>query len=123
MARGLPSPASSCSFNPSLSGRPVRCLSAPGRAGVATLFLHSAEFRGDVVQELYGFTYAPAQSVVSLFANLLHRTSAPAAAEINGWVNSGLDIYTMEIAIAGTSEFVALASGRKGTETMRRGRE
>ena len=43
-----------------------------------------AEFRADVVQELYGFTYAPAQSVVSLFADLLHRTSAPTAAEING---------------------------------------
>ena len=81
-----------------------------GRAGVANMFVHSAEFRADVVQELYGFTYAPAQSVVSLFADLLHRTSGPTAAEINGWVNSGLDIYSIEIAIAGASEFVALAS-------------
>ena len=49
-------------------------------------------------------------AVVSLFADLLHRSSAPATAEINGWVNSGLDIYTIEISIAGSSEFVALAS-------------
>jgi Domain of unknown function (DUF4214) len=84
--------------------------SGQSRARVATLFLQSAEFRADVVEELYGFTYAPDESVVSLFANLLHRTAAPSAAEINGWVNSGLDIYSIEIAIAGSTEFVALAS-------------
>jgi hypothetical protein len=81
-----------------------------GRSGVANAFLRSGEFRFDVVEELYGFTYAPTQSVVSLFADLLHRSSAPTTAEIDGWVNSGLDIYTMEISIAGSSEFVALAS-------------
>ena len=74
-----------------------------------------------MVEELYGFTYAPKSpaigsfffppdSVVSMFANLLHRPVAPDRAEINGWVNSGLDIYTIESAIAGNSEFVALAS-------------
>ena len=85
-------------------------LPSSGRSGVATDFLQSAEFRGDVVQQLYGFTYAPAQSVASLFSNLLHRTSAPGASEISSWVNSSLDIYSVELAIAGSSEFVALAS-------------
>ena len=88
----------------------LSALPSLGRVGVANAFVHSSEFRGDVVQELYGFTYAPVQSVASLFVNLLHRTSAPAAAEINGWVNSGLDILTVDIAIAGSVEFVALAS-------------
>jgi hypothetical protein len=81
-----------------------------GRAGVANALLQSAEFRGDVVQELYGFTYAPSQSVASLFANLLHRPVAPGTAEINTWVNSGMDILSIEGAIAGGGEFVSLAS-------------
>jgi hypothetical protein len=85
-------------------------LPTSSRTAVAGAFLQSAEFRSDVVQQLFGFTYAPAESVVSLFANLLHRTSAPTAAEINSVVNSNQDVYTMEIVIADRDEFVTLAS-------------
>jgi hypothetical protein len=94
----------------------LNALPSVGRAGVANDFIQSGafgsdtEFRGDVAQQLYGFTYAPTQSVVSLFANLLHRTSPPKATEITSHVDSGLDIYTLEITIASTTEFVDLAS-------------
>jgi hypothetical protein len=60
-----------------------------------------------VVQQLYGFTPAPAVSEASLFSPVLHRTSAPSAAEINAWVNSPLDTLAMETAFAGSNEFFA----------------
>src|SRR5205085_5772716 len=44
-----------------------------GRMGVAGAILNSAEFRADVVQQLYGFTPAAFSSVASLFPSLLHR--------------------------------------------------
>jgi hypothetical protein len=88
----------------------VSLLPSIGRAGVANAFLHSTEFRTDYVEELYGFPPALPVSVVSIFPNLLHRTATPAATEVSGWVNSGLDMLTIEVAIAQSSEFSALAS-------------
>jgi hypothetical protein len=37
--------------------------------------------------------------------NLLHRSAAPTASEINGWVNSGADFLSMEVSFASTMEF------------------
>jgi hypothetical protein len=84
-------------------------LSSSGRTAVAQGILLSTEFRSGVVQQIYGFTYAPSQSVASLFVNLLHRAAAPDAGEILGWANSSLDILSIEIAIAGSGEFFARA--------------
>jgi hypothetical protein len=81
-----------------------------GRAGMANAILQSAEFRSDVVEEHYGFTYALSDSVVSTMPNLLHRAAAPGAAEINGWVTSGLDLLSLRTSIAGTPEFFAFGS-------------
>jgi predicted outer membrane repeat protein len=88
----------------------VNAVPSLGRAGVAGAILGSTEYRTDEVQQLYGFTYALSSSVVSLFPNFLHRAAAPSAAEVNGWVNSGLDILTMEVGFAASGEFVALSS-------------
>jgi hypothetical protein len=41
---------------------------------------------------------------------LLLRSVAPAAAEIDGWVNSGLDLLTLEVDIAASIELGALTS-------------
>jgi hypothetical protein len=41
---------------------------------------------------------------------LLLHSQAPGAAEVSAWVGSGLDILSMAVALAGSSEFVALAS-------------
>jgi hypothetical protein len=83
---------------------PLRSL---GESAVASAFLNSSEFRGDLVQQLYGFTPAASASVVALFPNLLHRTASPSAAELNGWVSSGLDILTITARIAGSAECFA----------------
>jgi hypothetical protein len=62
-----------------------------GRAAVALGFLGSAEYRGDVVTQLYG--------------TLLDRPMAPAAAEVAAWVNFGLDLLAMEAAFASSPEY------------------
>jgi hypothetical protein len=64
-----------------------------GRAGVARSFLGSSDYRTTVVQSYY--------------LDLLHRASLPAASEVNGWVNSGLDLLTIEFVFAITPEFYA----------------
>jgi hypothetical protein len=85
----------------------LQALAGIGRAGAINGFLSSAEYRSDVVQQLYGFTPAPVGSEANLFSQVLHRTSAPAAAEINFWVNAPLDTLAIETAFAASSEFVA----------------
>jgi hypothetical protein len=62
-----------------------------GRAGVAQAFLSSTEYRS--------------LEVGAYYANLLHRTSPPAASELAGWVNSPLDLFSIESRFAGTPEF------------------
>jgi hypothetical protein len=81
-----------------------------GRAGVATMLVQSAEFRTDMVQEMFGFTYALADSVVSTIPDLLHRGTAPPTAEINAWVNTGADLLTLRASLAATPEFIAFGS-------------
>jgi Domain of unknown function (DUF4214) len=83
----------------------VNALHSTTRASVANAFLRSDEFRGDVVQQFYGFSQAALSSVASLFPPLLHRTAAPTAPELSGWVNSSLDILSIEVAFASTGEF------------------
>jgi hypothetical protein len=80
-------------------------LAVLGRSGVAGGLLSSPEFRDDLVGQLYGAPAAPAESVVSQYPDLLHRTSAPTAAEVGGWVNSGLDIRRIEQGFAASDEF------------------
>jgi hypothetical protein len=62
-----------------------------GRAGVALEFEESAEFRNDVVRGLYGV--------------FLDRLAPPSAAEIAPWVNSGLDLLSLETALASSGEY------------------
>jgi hypothetical protein len=66
-------------------------LPALGRAGVGLAVEESAEFRGDVV--------------TGLFSSLLDRTTSPSTAEVAGWVNSGLDVLSLEVALASSSEY------------------
>jgi hypothetical protein len=80
-----------------------------GRTAVANGFLASAEFRGDVVEQLYGPLAASTTTVASLFPDLLRRTTAPSSGEIGGWVNSGMDVRMIEELFAGSDEFYAKA--------------
>ena len=69
----------------------VGVLPAAGRQAVALGILGSPEYRTD--------------AVTSYYANLLDRPTAPTAAEVSGWVNTGLDILTIQTLFAGTSEY------------------
>jgi hypothetical protein len=40
-----------------------------------------------------------------VFPALLHRTTAPAAADVNFWVSSGLDSLSIAVKFASSSEF------------------
>jgi hypothetical protein len=62
-----------------------------GRAAVALGFLGSAEYRGDWVTQLY--------------ETLLDRRTPPPAAEVAGWVNSGLDMLAIETVFASSTEY------------------
>jgi hypothetical protein len=66
-------------------------LPALGRSGVAQGFVNSAEYRANQAQEDY--------------ARLLHRPTKAAVAEVDGWVNAGLDDLTMAVAFASSAEF------------------
>jgi glucose/arabinose dehydrogenase len=85
----------------------VGALPALGRAGLAAAFLTSPEFRTALVGRLYGIAPANAGSLAAVFPALLHRQSAPAPAEVAGWVGSGLGALDLEVAFASTPEFVA----------------
>jgi streptogramin lyase len=61
-----------------------------GRTSVASAFVGSAEYRSDVV--------------ASDYQNLLYRAAPPA--ENAGWVNSGLDLYSIELLFETTGEFL-----------------
>jgi hypothetical protein len=72
----------------------VSLLPSIGRSGVAAALLASTEARGDAIALLYG-------------SGLLDRSLAPSAAEVNGWVNSGLDLLTIQTQFASTTEYLA----------------
>jgi acid phosphatase len=77
-------------------------LPSMGRTNVALWFVQSPEFRGIAVRALYGVT-SPAPP--AFLPNLLHRTGAPSAGEVNGWISSPLDLASIEAALAGSSEY------------------
>jgi len=62
-----------------------------GQAGIASTFLASAEYRGDIIRGYY--------------SALLHRSTPPSAAEVNGWVVSGLDLERVRIGFENSLEF------------------
>jgi uncharacterized protein (TIGR03118 family) len=69
----------------------VNELPAIGRAGVALQILQSQEYRTAVVTGLY--------------TSFLDRATPPSAAEVAGWVNSGLDLLTIQVMMASSSEY------------------
>jgi hypothetical protein len=68
-----------------------------GRATVALAFLLSPEYRSMVVQADY--------------TQILRRPTPPSAAEVAGWVNSGLDITTIRIGFEASVEFYFRITG------------
>jgi hypothetical protein len=72
-------------------------------SGLASVFVNSAEFRTHQVRAFYGVPW-----VGAVFArNLLKRAAAPPAAEIAAWVNTGLDLRSVELLILASPEFAA----------------
>ncbi len=82
----------------------VNALPSQGRLAVASAFLLSAEARGEAVDELYG-NPLPAGTVASVLPDLLHRATPSSAAEVAGWLATGLDLLGLEAAFAGSAEF------------------
>ena len=78
-----------------------------GATGVANRFLSSSEFRGDLVRQLYGPSEAPSVSIVALFSDLMNRNAEPTPAEVDRWINSGLNIFQIERDFAASPEFFA----------------
>jgi virginiamycin B lyase len=62
-----------------------------GQGGLASTFLSSAEYRGNIIRGYY--------------TTLLHRSTPPSAAEVNGWVVSGLDLERVRIGFENSLEF------------------
>jgi hypothetical protein len=71
----------------------VALLPQLGRAGVVQGFLSAPEFRAWEVGDDY--------------TQLLDRTQPPSAAEVNGWVGSGLDLLTIDTLFATSPEYQA----------------
>jgi hypothetical protein len=69
----------------------VALLPQMGRAGVANAFLSSQEYR--------------TVEVIDDYTKLLDRTKPPAAAEVNAWVGTGLDILSIDAFFAGSPEY------------------
>lgn len=83
----------------------VNALPSMGRAAVVAAFLNSPEFRGDAVEQLYGNPLAQIATTESALPNLLHRPVPASSGEVSGWVNSGLDLLSLQAAIASSGEF------------------
>jgi hypothetical protein len=66
-------------------------LAASGRNAVASGFLHSGEYRGLMVQSYY--------------SSILHRGTPASAAEVNGWVASGLDLTSIRVGFEESYEY------------------
>jgi glucose/arabinose dehydrogenase len=75
-------------------------VASQGRESVAQQILASAEFRAAAVNSFYG-TGTP----LPFLLKLLRRTSPAPAADVNAWVNSGLDVVTIETLFASSSEY------------------
>jgi hypothetical protein len=86
----------------------LRRLRQLGRQGVALRLLTGAEFRADVVQALLAGNPGPSPaSFVHVIPDLLHRSSAPAPAEVAHLVRRGGDLLTLETTLAAGAEFFA----------------
>jgi len=96
--------------SPSEVGYWVKLVPSEGNVAVASAFVSSLEYRSFEVQQLYGFSPAPTQSLANQLPNLLHRQLAPTAGEIIGWVGSPLDILSIQVAIATSPEAMAYAT-------------
>ena len=72
-----------------------------GRIGAALAFLGSTEVRTDAVTQLY--TGTPLASLLNV--TLLDRATAPSAAEVAGWVGSGLDLLSIEAGFGASQEY------------------
>src|SRR5262249_36152053 len=79
----------------------VGALPTMGRVAMARAFAGSAEFRGVEVRAFYGA--APVSAV--WVPDLLKRSTPLSNAEVNGWVNSGLDLLVIEQMILTSAEF------------------
>ncbi|HLN27113.1 MAG TPA: DUF4214 domain-containing protein [Gemmataceae bacterium] len=66
-------------------------LQTEGTTAVADAFLHSTEYRSDVVTGYY--------------ASILHRTTAPTSQEVADWVNSGLDLTGIQVSFDASNEY------------------
>ncbi len=63
-----------------------------GRGTSAFIVLNSAEYRGS--------------QIVSYYFNILGRSTGPGQSEVDGWVNSGLELLSIRIGFEGSPEFV-----------------
>jgi hypothetical protein len=72
-------------------------------ASVVNGFVTSSEFRGIQVQAMYGGTSAALVPT----PDLLKRTSLASAEEVNGWVSSGLDLFSIEAMLLASPEFAS----------------
>jgi hypothetical protein len=69
----------------------LNLLPSMSREAVVAGFVNSAEFRGNAVRQFY--------------TDLLHRPTAPPSAEVANWVNTPLDILSIEVAFASSGEY------------------
>jgi hypothetical protein len=76
-----------------------------GRTGVAMGFVNSTEARTGEVRTFYGDPTLSPLPYQSYLPDLLHRSAAPSAGEINGWVGSGFDFLSLEVFFAASPEF------------------
>lgn len=83
----------------------VRALQTQSRAQVASAFQATALYRGGMVRTIYGDPTLSPLPFQPFFVNLLHRKTAPTPAEVNGWVNSGQDILSIQAVFAASDEF------------------
>src|SRR5207244_10796274 len=72
-------------------------LAVAGRSSVAAAFLHSGEYRSDVIEAYY--------------TGLLQRSTAPSLAEVNAWVSSGLDLLAIRIGFEASQEYRSHPNG------------
>lgn len=75
-------------------------LPSKGRVGVALNFTRSAEFLSASIASIYGPSSPP-----PFLQTLLNRASPPSAGEVNGWVNTGLDLLSIEQAFLSSVEY------------------
>jgi hypothetical protein len=83
----------------------IAALPKLGRAGVAMGFVNSAESRTGEVRTFYGDTTLSPLPYQPYLPNLLHRSAAPSAGEVNGWVASSFDFLSIEVFFAASPEF------------------